>query len=206
LAYNFNTQINKRAFDTKVTLFYNQIFNQIKLIQADTLENSIHYINQNIDGQSESMGGTLGFVYNPFEFASLELGYSGTGVRYNSNNPNDIYFNSDMVANLVFLFFKNTFSTSINYKYVGAYPNLINFEEDGSFEVDMLEGYHNLDVNFSKKFFKNSLTVGAGVKNIFDNVRIKSSGGGHGGSSGSSGLIGWGRTVYVSLKYNFIKF
>lgn len=205
LAYHFSTKIKRRPFDAKFTLFYNQIFNQIKLIQVDP-GNAIHYRNENIEGQSESLGGTLGFTVNPLDFMSLELAYSNTGVRYNSSDPKDIYFNSDAVANLVFLFLQNTLSVSINYKYVGAYPNLTNFSEDGTFEVFMLDSYHNLDVNLSKKFFNNSLTIGTGVKNIFDNVQIQSSGGGHGGSSGASGLIGWGRTAYVSLKYNFIKF
>ena len=97
-----------------------------------------------------------GFTVNPLEFMSLELAYSNTGVRYNSSDPKDIYFNSDAVANMVFLFLQNTMSVSLNYKYVGAYPNLTNFSEDGTFEVFMLDSYHNLDVNLSKKFFNNS--------------------------------------------------
>lgn len=210
LAYHFSTQVKKRPFDVKFTLFYNQIFNQIKLVKADTIENSAHYISQNIDGQSESMGGTLGVIVNPFEFMSLELGYSNTGVRYNSSNSNDIYFNSDATANLVFMLFQNTLSASINYKYVGAYPELVIIDNDANLEVNSIDSYHNLDVNFNKKFFNNSLSVGTGVKNILDNVQINGSSGGsgsgHGGGASGSRLVGWGRTVYVSLKYNFIKY
>jgi len=96
---------------------------------------------------------------------------------------------------------------SINYKYVGEYPSYA-YIGDG-IGISYLDDYHNLDINFSKKFFQNSLDIGLGVKNVFDNVQINSTGGtggGHGGSAGASPLVGWGRTFFVSLKYQFTKY
>jgi len=65
-------------------------------------------------------------------------------------------------------------------------------------------------MNLSKKFFNNTLTVATGAKIIFDNKQLSGVAGGgtaHGSSGGgTSSLVGWGRTFFVSLKYNFTKY
>ncbi len=52
---------------------------------------------------------------------------------------------------------------------------------------------------------KYNLTTG--VKNIFDNTQLlgTSGGSGHGGGDGASSLVGWGRTYFVGINYNFTK-
>ena len=61
-----------------------------------------------------------------------------------------------------------------------------------------------------KKFWHNRLMLSTGVKNIFDNNEIgglgSGSGSGHGGGQSASSLVGWGRTFFLSLKINFVKY
>jgi outer membrane receptor for ferrienterochelin and colicins len=61
-----------------------------------------------------------------------------------------------------------------------------------------------------KKFWKNRFSATTGVKNIFDNKEIGGQGGGtssgHGSGEGASSLVGWGRTFFLSLKVNFVKY
>lgn len=73
-----------------------------------------------------------------------------------------------------------------------------------------MSGYHTLDANISKVFFNNSLNFQLGVKNLFDNtnVSVKGDAGGgaiHGGGGGGSSPVGWGRTFFVKVAYQFQK-
>lgn len=207
LAYNGNVMLNEEPFEYKLSLYFNQIFNKISLIQVDA-QNDLHYRNENID-EYESLGGSFGIRFIPIQFITFDAAYAATGRRDNSSGLSDFYFSSDATANLGFNFLENTANISVNYKYIGKYPVYTNYNSDGLINVSYMDDYHNLDINLSKKLYRNSLTLAAGVKNIFDNVQLNStsgSGGGHGSSAGTSSLVGWGRTVFVSLKYNFTKY
>ncbi len=66
-----------------------------------------------------------------------------------------------------------------------------------------------MDIGISKMFFKRSLQVAAGLKNLFDVKSIQTSGLSstgniHGG--GGSTLGGYGRSVYLRVVYSFQKF
>jgi len=206
LTYNGHVLINNEQWSYKLALYYNQIFNKITLIQVDP-DNDLLYRNENID-KYEALGGNFSLSIRPAYYVNLDLAYSLTGRKDNSSGINDYYFNNDATANLNFYFFENTALLSINYKYVGEYPVYV-FNENDGIVISYLDDYHNLDLNMSKKFFKNSLDIGFGVKNIFDNVQVNSTGGtggGHGTSAGVSPLVGWGRTFFISLKYKFTKY
>ena len=93
------------------------------------------------------------------------------------------------------------------YKYVGRYPKYY-YNNQSEIELGYIDDYHNMDITLSKKLFKNKLTISTGVKNLFDNVNINGMGSGGGGahSGGSSTLVGWGRTIFAGLKFNFSKY
>ncbi|NPD86527.1 TonB-dependent receptor [Lentimicrobium sp. L6] len=208
LAYNGHVLLKEEPFEYKLTLYYNQIFNKIALIQVDEA-NDLHYRNENID-KFESVGGTFGISFTPVKYIHFDAAYAATGRRDNSSGLSDFYFSSDATANLDFNFLQNTANIAFNYKYVGKYPVYTNYGTNGEINVSYMDDYHNLDINISKKFYRNTLRISTGVKNIFDNIQLNSaagSGGGHGSSGGgTSALVGWGRTVFVSLKYNFTKY
>lgn len=205
LTYDGHVLINEQPWTYKLALYYNQIFNKIALVQIDP-DNNLLYRNENID-KYEALGGVFNLSIRPVYNINLDLAYSLTGRKDNSSGLGNYYFNSDATANFNYNFLENTALLSINYKYIGEYPVYTYF--DDGIGISYLDDYHNLDINFSKKFFENSLDFGIGVKNLFDNVQVNSSGGiggGHGSSAGTSPLVGWGRTFFVSLKYQFTKY
>ncbi len=205
LTYDGHVLINEQPWTYKLALYYNQIFNKIALVQIDP-GNDLLYRNENID-KYEALGGNFSMSIRPAYNINLDLAYSLTGRKDNSSGLENYYFNSDATANLNFLFMENTGTFSINYKYIGEYPVYIYFED--IIGISFLDDYHNLDINVSKKFFENSLDIGLGVKNVFDNVEVNSTGGtggGHGTSAGTSPLVGWGRTFFISVKYQFTKY
>lgn len=205
LSYDGHVLVNNEPWSYKLSIYYNQIFNKIALVQVDP-GNSLLYRNENID-KYEALGGNFSLSIRPLYNINLDLAYSLTGRKDNSSGINEYYFNSDATANLNFYFLENTALISVNYKYAGAYP-IYTYMDDG-IGISYLDDYHNLDLNFSKKFFANSLDLGFGIKNIFDNIQVNSSagtGGGHGSSAGASPLVGWGRTFFISLKYQFTKY
>ncbi len=206
LAYSGHVLIQSRPYNYRLTLYYNQISERISLIQVN-VENKILYRNANID-KFESLGGVYNFTIRPLHHVELELSYAVTGTKTYSSGLNDFYFNHDASANLMLHFMDNTAHLFLLYKYFGKYPNPI-YLEDNSIGMVYMDAYHNLDLNVSRQLFKNTLVIGAGVKNIFDNVQLNSVAGGgsaHGVPGGTSSLVGWGRTFFVSLKYNFTKY
>jgi len=74
--------------------------------------------------------------------------------------------------------------------------------------LSYLDAYHNMDATISVPLFKDAVRFTTGVKNIFDNKSITSSGGGaaHSGGSDGSALLNWGRTFFVKASYTFNKF
>ena len=62
-----------------------------------------------------------------------------------------------------------------------------------------------MDVTLHQQLWKNRLTVGTGVKNIFNitNMDVSFSSSPH-NTSGSI-PISWGRTFFLTLKFNFEK-
>jgi outer membrane receptor protein involved in Fe transport len=65
-----------------------------------------------------------------------------------------------------------------------------------------------MDATLSIPIFNDAVRLTSGVKNIFDNKSITSSGGGavHSGGSGGATLLNWGRTFFIKASYQFNKF
>jgi outer membrane receptor protein involved in Fe transport len=75
---------------------------------------------------------------------------------------------------------------------------------DGSLDVTneaLAGGYHNMDAVANKQLLNNKIDLGIGVKNIFDNTRVNTSGVNNGGVS--AGLVGYGRSYFVKFAYRF---
>jgi outer membrane receptor for ferrienterochelin and colicins len=104
---------------------------------------------------------------------------------------------------------KNTAKFAVFYKYSGKYPTYY-YNSDDEVTVGYINDFHNLEVSLMKKFWHNRLSLTTGAKNIFDNKEIGGQGGGassgHGSGEGTSSLVGWGRTFFLSLKINFVKY
>ena len=70
-----------------------------------------------------------------------------------------------------------------------------------------MNGYSTMNIVLQKSFFKEHLEVSAGVKNIFNVKSVFSSGSSsnpHNGGTNTESLVGWGRSMFVGLKYNIL--
>ena len=81
-------------------------------------------------------------------------------------------------------------------------------DDEGRVSEGYISAFNTMDFTLQKSLLKNKLTLGAGVKNIFNNTSVSavgSSGGVHTGGSGDY-PVGWGRTFFVQAAINFNKF
>ncbi len=94
---------------------------------------------------------------------------------------------------------------SSSYTFQGISALAIIEEADDTRIVEQ-EAFHLWDVNLTQPLFKSSLNVSVGARNLLDvsAVSLSESGGFHNGT-GSTSLIGTGRSYFVSLQWNWSK-
>ena len=68
-----------------------------------------------------------------------------------------------------------------------------------------MSAYSWMDIQVYQKLWKDKLTIGGGVKNLFNVTSLSSnlSAGIH--QTGGEIFVGWGRTYFISLNFNFTK-
>lgn len=72
-----------------------------------------------------------------------------------------------------------------------------------------MNDYHLMDINLSRPFFNDRITLSGGVKNLFNVTNVYSRGGGssvHGSDGSNESSVGWGRTFFVKVAYTFNKY
>jgi len=205
LTLSNNTSIYSTPLKIKAKAFYNIIQDRISLIQVDP-DNPLHYKNANTD-HFESVGGDITLGSHPYKYLSVDAGVSYIGRKDSYYQSDDFIFSTSVVANLSLQFLKNKATANLFYKYSGKYP-VHTFVSDEEIALYYLEAYNNLDFNLAFKLFKQRIRLSTGVKNIFNNTQLlgTTGGSGHGGGDGASSLVGWGRTFFLGIKYNFTKY
>ena len=205
LTLSNNTSIYSTPLKIKAKAFYNIIEDRISLIQVDP-DDPLHYKNANTD-HFESVGGDITLGSHPYKYLSVDAGVSYIGRKDSYYQSDDFIFSTSVVANLSLQFLKNKATANLFYKYSGKYP-VHTFVSDEEIALYYLEAYNNMDFNLAFKLFKQRIRLSTGVKNIFNNTQLlgTTGGSGHGGGDGASSLVGWGRTFFLGIKYNFTKY
>ena len=202
---NYFRENKKHYYGMEASIFYNNIKNIITLavVKGDlyTYINVDKYITQ---------GFQLNLKYKFYPNIEIKVGLSETG-RYNSlsgqiSGAKKFVYTSDVVSDIHYNIMKYNLTFSLYYKYSGEIPQFYLDENN-----DVIEGYisdfNTMDFSIQKGFFGNKFHITTGLKNIFNNTVIPAvggSGGVHTGG-GSSYAIGWGRTAFIKLSYNFLK-
>lgn len=210
LSYDYNLMKADYVLKTDARLFYNNIFNQISLINVDFEEFlqqqifSYSNINEftsagmqlNLSFFRERFTSNLSFTYFYF-WTSLSEEYSSTPEL--SYNVNYYFENIDL---RIALFYKYT-GQVVNFNYNGSNDGEDISEED--VEISRINSYSNLDINLSKYLLDKDIEISLGIKNLFDVTNIATtglqSGGVHTGNN-SSIPINWGRTYFLRLNYS----
>lgn len=93
---------------------------------------------------------------------------------------------------------------TVNYKYCGNVTSYYK-ASDNSVKESSIGAYDIFDASFTKHFLNKSISVTAGVKNIFDVKNVRMTGDVYGVSAPSEATslnVLWGRSAFVSLNYN----
>jgi outer membrane receptor for ferrienterochelin and colicins len=206
LSFQYNRETSKTFIGTELNFFYNNINNIITLAQAAgdlyTYINVDKYITQ---------GAQLVVNYRLYPWLNVRSGGGITG-RYNSLSDatgpaKKFYYSPDAVVTTTYHYQKALMDFTLDYKFTGKMPQIFT-DSKGNISEGYISAYNTMDFTMQKSLLKDRLTIGAGVKNIFNNTTIPAVGGSAGvhTSGGGDYPVGWGRTVFVQAAVNFNKF
>ena len=210
LSGNYKFDAGKNFFNIDLNGFYNQIENSIQLTIVDpTQENPVYgYIN--VDGYQTS-GGSVEISYRLHPRFELSLGESTIRHYYyytgESGKVDDQAMSYELTANMKYNLFRSNFIMSVFYKYTGKYPQLADSGDNLHFAT--IDPYNTMDITLNKSVWDKRITIGTGVKNLFDVTSVFNGGGSaqpHSGGGDGSTSIAWGRTYFLRLAYNFVKY
>jgi len=186
--------------------FYNNVDNRIAYaqdpdnIQVTTLFNVENY---------KTAGFTLNHnqVYKNWN-GNLGLSYIG---RYNqlsaeAEDVQEMSWTPEVNADLSYQLLPWQTTFTVFYKLTGSLPGyetVVDTEGNPSAQEAQLEGYQWMDITIRKQF-KHGIAVNAGARNLFNIKQINStSNGGDAHGGGSSRPIGYGRSYFVGIQYQF---
>lgn len=192
-------------------VYYNKINNKIELLYDPDDPTSAVYFNVPA-GAMISKGFSSNFTYKLHPRLTIN-----TGVFHNQLssiiNTSEFTKNTDYTANMKYKNVKYRFEFSLYYKYTDRYSRYVGSMDMDTGEIydvslSYLDAYHNMDATVTVPLYNGAVRVTTGVKNIFDNKSITSSGSGgvHTGGSNGSALLNWGRTYFLKVSYAFNKF
>ncbi|HAQ65606.1 MAG TPA: hypothetical protein DCR43_07130 [Bacteroidales bacterium] len=200
MVLQFQRDRSRYQVTTGLSVFYNHVSNIITLAEQE--KQSYNYVN--VDNY-RSQGGQLHstFRFYPRLVISAGVGVTGTSSSVDGDN---IAWTTDFSSEVTYHWLHRDVSMTVWYKYTGRLPKFYT-DQTGALYETIIEDYHMLDVSVNKGFWNNQLNVGIGVKNLFDVTSIDSGGSSSGihSGGGSTQPVGWGRSYFVKVSYQFSK-
>ena len=189
-------------------VYYNHMKNKIQL--AKMVGDQLSYTYVNVD-QYYTQGFDVNFNNRVYPWLKVVLGYGVTGRKLFNNDmleDQGYCYSSDVTVQSNITWRKPSLEFSVFYKYSDAYPELV-FDDFKQIQISTVEAYNTLDINVNRWFFKRSLNVQVGGKNLFNVTNLSSSGylgdgEPHTGATNNAPME-WGRTIFVKLQYNISK-
>lgn len=209
LAYNRSFK-HLQIVKLSATYFFNDIQNDIELLpdyRTNANSNNTQPYTYANFARNLIMGGMLNASYQRGNTASVNIGFSAIGRRFIFNdtlNSGGFIFSPELSISASYLIPKALIRVSVFNKYNGELQTPY-MSDEGGVGKQTIKAYNLLDITLSRSFWKNRITLSAGVKNLTDVVNVQTvgnSGAAHSVSSGSTS-IGWGRSYFASLRFNF---
>ncbi len=202
LNINRDYTLGKHRLGFELKSFYNDIYDQITLqVQQGTMEYS--YFNLS---RVQTTGANLTVEY---AFSGIQLSAGTAMLAYKMESPTINYpnflYSPELRVSAMYNWKKARLSFGMFYKYNGRQPNYLLDTEGNSF-LGELQAFHMMDLSVTKSFLGDRIVWGMGMKNLFGVEQIVSSGSTGGAHSSGGGLnnVARGRSVFVSLKFNFV--
>ncbi len=198
-------------FSSTIGGFYNAFNNQIRLVQNPSNLNEYSYYN--ID-RSKTIGATLDnrIIYKNLE-ASLGFVYSAYSAsiyeekNYIKEDSRDFLWTPEVNSNIIYKINKIKTSLSLFYKFVGTKPafTIGTVNNQPAILLTKTSSYNLADLTATTVINKYISTT-IGVKNLFDVTNVSNtavSSGIH--NSGASRAIGYGRSYFIGLNFQWNK-
>jgi len=208
---DLNVDKEKNYFTFSNNLYYNKIYEKIELLFDPDNSTIATYFNVPA-GAMISKGFSSDLTYKLHPRLTINAGLFHNEIS-SIINTSEFTKSTDFASSFKYKNVKYNFELSVFYKYTDKYSRYVGSIDMDTNEIydvalNYLDSYHNMDATLSVPFNRISCRMTIGVKNIFDNESITSSGGGgvHSGGSSGSSLLNWGRTYFVKLSYRFNKF
>ncbi len=218
-SYNFNLSaiytipVNRQSIKIEGSFFYNEFHNKIDYLYNFSNPSWAEYYNIPEDKYITD-GAKLIVTYLPARGFDISgglyfLGRSKIGIQgqyfYTTDYSCIIHYQNPVYHVRVSLFYKyfdNWYANGLSEQIDGP---IINYVQANS----LIKGYQSLNFSVNHPFLKNRLDVTLGCKNFFNVVNVSSySVGGldpHTSAGNGDTPIGWGRTFFVKLNFNFLK-
>lgn len=197
----------KGVFSSALSGFYNDVKNLIDFAVSPNDPAIFEY--QNVEN-FKSVGANLNNTLN-YNNWNLSLGFGYTG-RYNQfieqdKSLPDFKWSAEINSIIGYNFSKIDLNVNLFYKFTGKLPfyQIATINGQDVISLSQTEGYHWADLTLNKKLFR-YLTISTGVKNLFDVDVINSAlAGGTHTSAGNTRSIGYGRSYFAGLVFNWDK-
>jgi len=194
-------------FRSTLTGFYNLVRNRIEFAASPTNNTITTLVNIS---RYKTTGGTLDNVltYKKNLQASLGVSYIGRYSGFDSDSNLEIpefVWATEVNSNITYTFPKLRGSISLFYKYTGKLPSyqLFAANDVNTILLTKIGDFHTADLMLNKNLFK-SLSINAGVKNLFNVTQLTNTSAVAGGAHSSGGAVpySYGRSYVLGLSYN----
>lgn len=190
-----------------LTGFYNLVNNRIDFATSPTNNTITTLVNIS---RYKTTGGTLDnvFTYKKNLQASLGISYIGRYSGFSGDNNMEIpefVWATEINSNITYTFPKIRSSVSLFYKYTGSLPSYQLSTENSvnTIKLTKIGDFHTADIMLNKNLFR-SITVNAGIKNLFNVTQLTNTSTVTGGAHSSGGAVpySYGRSYVLGLSYN----
>lgn len=208
---NFNLSANYliNKGDHSISLKGSSYFNRVDNIITLAIKSNGSYSYTNLY-QYTTKGIDLGIKYSFYPRISVDITGGYLGILNDSGGDLALLkflYSPSATVNLEYYFKKAGIRMNSFYKYTGKLPQ-ISVDDNGNIFEAYVPAYNNLEISINKSLFKNRLKLVLGAKNLFNNTILPSTTANQGAIHGGGGSIpiGWGRSYFVKVSYNFIMF
>lgn len=198
----------KTGIDLDLSLFYNDVSDQITFFQTDQVNQATSYINLlrsrttglnfSLKGQQQALQWSTGIGWLGF-YQDL----------YGEDDVPRYLFTPSANASVAYQWKKPGLDLALFYRFTGpqqAYQQVGN-GTDQSVELRRLDGFHWLDCSITKRWGK-GISLSAGLHNALNVQTVNNSLSGdtaHGGGGNGQQAVAYGRSWFVRLNYQFSK-
>lgn len=198
---------NNLQFRSTLTGFYNLFKNRIEFGFSPSNQAVTTLINVS---KYKTTGGTLEntFIYKNLQ-ATLGIAYIGRYNDLNENNSIDVpqfAWATEINSNITYTFPEINGSINLFYKYTGSLPGY-QLASNNTATLVKVGDFNTADLMLNKNLFK-SLTINAGIKNLFNVTQLTNSSTAAGGAHSLGGTTipySYGRSYVIGLNYNWNK-